>query len=134
ELGMLAVVLQQAVGVLGDAEEVVLLPDGVDRGPVDRALAVDQLLGAVELLAGHAVQALVAVQVDVALVVQLLPEVLDRHLVALLGGADEVVVGDVQLRPRSTGPRSCPGRRRPGRTAAARGAGPPPRGAPRWCG
>jgi hypothetical protein len=99
EIEVVAVVLQQPVGVLGDAEEVVLLPDGVDRGPVDRAAAVDQLLGAVELLAGHAVQALVAVQVDVALVVQPLPQVLHRDHVALLGGPDEVVVGDVQLRP-----------------------------------
>jgi hypothetical protein len=99
ELRVVAVVLQQPVGVLGDAEEVVLLPDGVDRSAVDRAVAVDQLLGAVELLAGHTVQALVAVQVDVALVVQLLPQVLHGQHVALLGGADEVVVGDVQLGP-----------------------------------
>jgi hypothetical protein len=53
---MVAVVLQQPVGVLGDAEEVVLLPDRLDRRAVDRAAPVDQLLGGVELLAGHAVQ------------------------------------------------------------------------------
>jgi hypothetical protein len=69
---------------------------------VDRAQAVDDLARLVERLARHAVGAGVGRQVDVPLVVQPLDQLLDRLGVALLGGADEVVVGDLQPLPHLT--------------------------------
>ena len=44
-------------------------------------------------LAGGAVQALIGALVDVALVVELFENLLHLFFVALVGGADEVVVG-----------------------------------------
>src|SRR5690606_11403962 len=56
------------------------------------------------LLAAHAVVALVLARVDEPVVVELLQEEGDRVLVARLGGADEVVVGDVdRLEQRQPG-------------------------------
>ena len=70
-------------------------------GAVDRAaLAVVELVLLVVELAAHAVEALVGVELDVAVVVDPLEELLHRPLVAGLGGADEVVVGDVEVVPR----------------------------------
>ena len=68
--------LEQTVLVAGEAEEVVLLGDPVDRGAVDRAHAVDQVVLGVIGLAGHAVEALVGVELDVAVVVDPLEELL----------------------------------------------------------
>ena len=84
--------LEQAVLVAGEPEEVVLLRDPVDRDAVDRAVAVDEIgLGVIEL-AGDAVEALVGVELDVAVVVDPLEELLDADPVPGLGGADEVVL------------------------------------------
>ena len=100
-LGVRGVPLEQAVLEAAEAEEVVLLLVVLHLDLVDRAqVAVDQLVVGVVLLAGHAVLALVHVELDVAGVVAPLQQLADAHLVALLGGADEVVVGDVQLLPR----------------------------------
>ena len=63
---------------------------------------VDQLVVGVVLLAGDAVLARVHVELDVAGVVAALQELCDGGLVARLGRADEVVVGDVQPLPGST--------------------------------
>ncbi len=68
---------------------------GQQSAPVDR----DQLVVGVVLLAGDAVLAGVRVELDVAGVVAALEEFGDGGLVARLGGADEVVVGDVQALP-----------------------------------
>ena len=57
-----------------------------------RALAVDELVLGLELLAADAVEAGVDVLVDVAVVVDALQELLDEALVALVGRADEEVV------------------------------------------
>src|SRR5690606_15290898 len=54
--------------------------------------------------AGHAVEALVGAELDVAVVVDALQELLHRPVVARLAGADEVVVGDGELRPRVAEP------------------------------
>ncbi len=102
-LGMLGVEGEQAVLVAREAEEVVLLGDVLDDRAVDRAaLAVVELVLLVVELAAHAVEALVAVELDVAAVVDPLEELLHRHLVPGLGGADVVVVGDVEVVPRGT--------------------------------
>ena len=99
-LGMLLVVRQQPVLVAREPEEVVLLGDVLDDRPVDgAALAVVELVLLVVELAAHAVEALVAVELDVAAVVDALEELLHRPLVPGLGGADVVVVGDVELVP-----------------------------------
>ena len=63
---------------------------------MDRTVAVDQVVLGVIGLAADAVEALVGVALDVAVVVDGLQELLNGAGVALLGGADEVVVVDVQ--------------------------------------
>ncbi len=100
-LGVALVVLQEPVGVGGETEEVVLLPELLDRPVVDRAVPVDQVVLGVEELARDAVQALVGPQVDVvpAVVVDGLEELDHRRHVPGLGGPDVVVVGDVQAVP-----------------------------------
>jgi hypothetical protein len=66
---------------------------------VDRAVAVHQVgLGVVQL-AGDAVEALVGVELDVAVVVDPLEKRLHRDVVPGLGGPDEVGVGDFQELP-----------------------------------
>ena len=79
-LGMLGVVREEAVLVAREAEEVVLLGDVLDDRAVDRAaLAVVELVLLVVELAAHAVEALVAVELDVAAVVDPLEELLHRR-------------------------------------------------------
>ena len=90
---------QQPVAEAGEAEEVVLLLELVDGRLVDRAQAAgQQLVVGVVRLAAHAVLAAVVVELDVAGVVAALQQLGDRGVVARLGGADEVVVGDVEPR------------------------------------
>ena len=67
---------------------------------MDRALAVDQLVLGVVVLARHAVEARVGAELDEPVVVDALQELLDHLVVPRLGGADEVVVGDVEPVPR----------------------------------
>ena len=61
---------------------------------------LDQFVLGVVQLARHAVETLEHVEFDVAGVVATLEDLGDGGLVARLGGADEVVVGDVQPLPR----------------------------------
>ncbi len=104
EVGLVLVELEQAVLELAQLEEVVLLLQQLERLGVDRADlqalegsgAVDDLRLWLELLTTHAVERLVLARVDVARVVQPLEEHLHVLLMALLRGADEVVVGDVE--------------------------------------
>ena len=81
-------------------EEVVLLGDQLHGAAVDGAVAVDEVGLGVVRLARHAVEALVGAELDVAGVVAGLEQPLDGPVVAGLGGADEVVVGDVEQLPR----------------------------------
>ena len=98
--GMRCVPVEQAVLEAAESEEVVLLLEVLDGSLVDRALvARQQLFVGVVLLARHAVLARVHVELDVAGVVAALEQLLDADAVALFGGADEVVVADVQLGP-----------------------------------
>ena len=93
--------VDEALLVAAQAEEVVLLAErGDGTAGVDRAVdAVDQLALLVVRLAGHAVRALVGVELDVAVVLDPLQELLHGRVVPRLGGADEVVVGDVEAVP-----------------------------------
>ena len=103
EVGALLVERDQAVGERAHPEEVVALVEQFDRLGVDRAdllalvlaLAVHELARLLELLAADAVVALVLARVDVSGVVEVLQELLHVRLVAGIGGADEVVVGEV---------------------------------------
>ena len=96
-------VLQQvadAVGILGQAEEIGLLLGVHDLAAAVGALAVHQLALGPEALAGLAVFALVGALVDVALFVHLTEDLLDGGTVVIIGGADEAVVGDVHQLPQ----------------------------------
>ena len=109
DLGVVLDPVEQALLVAAQPEEVVLLLELGDRLAVDRAVdAVDQLGLGVVRLAGHAVRALVGVELDVAVVLDPREQRLHRGVVARLGGADEVVVGDVE---------AVPGLAEPGRVA-----------------
>ena len=105
EVGVLVVELKQRLLELGQLEEPVLLAAGL----LHRALAVgaDELavlvllevgLGVVGFLV-HAVPALVAALVAVALVVEVLPELLHGAGVARLSRAHKIGVGDVEKIP-----------------------------------
>ena len=114
EVGVSGIEVEQRLLELGKLEEPALLLDALEgalavRAQRDGGLVVVAVLvgvgvahvglGEVGLL-GHAVPALVGALVDVALLLEVLPEVLHRLDVALLGGADEVVVGDLERAPK----------------------------------
>jgi hypothetical protein len=66
-------------------------------GLVIGAFAVHQFPFGVEALAAEAVEPFVFAEIDVAGVVDALQDLLHHSHVGRVGGADEVVVGDVQL-------------------------------------
>src|SRR5262249_35702758 len=77
-----------------------LLLDALDRPLVQRAdVAGQELLLGLELLAPDAIPAFVVVEVDVLVGHDRLPQRLREILVALLGRTDEVVRGDLEVRP-----------------------------------
>ena len=94
------VVVEQALLECAQLEEVVVLLHLDHRPAVHRALAVDQLVLGVVVLAGHAVEARVEAQLDEAVVVDPLQELLHHLVVPRLGRPDEVVVRDVERPPR----------------------------------
>ena len=85
-----------------EPEEVRALLHALDRRLVDRAQVAGllELLLGLERLAAHAVPALVLAFVEVAVGLDLLPEVLDERFVIGIGGADEAIGADLELRPR----------------------------------
>ena len=98
EVGMGLVMRQQPVLVLGQTEEIGLLLGPFDR----RALGADAdavgadsglVLGVIGLVADR-IPALIAAEIDVAGRDHRIPDRLARPVVARLGGADEVVVGN----------------------------------------
>ena len=91
EVGPLVVEREQPLLIRGEPEEVVLLLDVLDTVSVLGALAVDELVLRLELLAADAVQAGVHVLVDVAVVVDPLDEVTHELLVAVVRRSDEEV-------------------------------------------
>src|SRR5207237_10524088 len=96
-----AVQIFQRLLIFGQAEEVVLFGQALDRRPrrVDRALAVDEIALLVERLAGDAVQALVRRLVHVAVLDPTLHEPLDALDVIGIGSTDETIKRDV-VEPR----------------------------------
>ena len=100
ELGVLVIVGKELVSELGELEKPVLFLDEVDVTAAGGALAVFGQVAFCPLrFARGAVVALVGALVEVALVIEVLHELLDAARVALLRRADEVVVGDVELFP-----------------------------------
>ena len=99
EFGMLLDVLHQAVGVLAHTEEVCFLLGVHARAAAVRAAAVLELALGPEGLARLAVLALVRALVDIALIVQLLEDLLHLLLVHRVGGADELIVSGVHQIP-----------------------------------
>ena len=99
EIGVLQQVLDP-VGVLGQTEEIGLLLRILHRTAAVGALAIHQLGLRPKGLAGLAVLALILALVDVALLVHLLKNLLDRGHMVVIRGADEAVVGDVHQLPQ----------------------------------
>ena len=100
EAGMLLDVGHESVGVLLHVEEIGLLRSALDLAATVGALAISGLGVGEEGLAGDAVPALVAALIDIALIVELLEQLLHSRLVVVVGGADEVIVGNVHLVPQ----------------------------------
>ena len=100
EVGVVLVVVEQALLEGAQFEEVVVLLHLDHRSAVHRALPVHQLVLVVVVLARNAVQARVGPQLNEAVVVNALQELLHHGVVPRLGGPDEVVVGDVECLPR----------------------------------
>ena len=86
------VALEQALGVVREPEERVALLRERRHGAVLGAAAVDQVVLAVERLAGGAVEARVRALVEVAALAHALHEALHERLVLGIGRADEEVV------------------------------------------
>ena len=99
EVGVAVVVVEQALLERAQLEEVVVLLHLDHGSPVHGAVAVDQLVLGVVVLARDAVEARVRGQLDEPVVVDPLEELLHDGVVPWLGGADEVVVGDVEPPP-----------------------------------
>ena len=97
---MLVVVREQFVAKLGELEEPVLLVNDLDVTPAIGALAVNKVALSELRLAWRAVVAIVGPLVEVAIVIELLHEVLDALDVTRLRRTDEIVVGDVEVAPQ----------------------------------
>jgi hypothetical protein len=113
EVGLGLVQVEQFLLEIAHPKEVVLLLEDLHRAAVDLAhqlagkVAIHRFHEVIELLVlltTHAVVALVFARIDEAVVVELLQEDRDGLLVALIGGADEIIVGDVdRLQQRQPG-------------------------------
>ncbi len=100
EVGMALVVVEQWLFERTQAEEVVVLLHLDDRAAVHGAFAVDELVCGVVVLTRHAIEARVRAELDEAVVVDPLEELLDHGVVPRLGRANEVVVADIEPFPR----------------------------------
>src|SRR5439155_5287454 len=92
---------EQRVAIRRQFEEMVLLPDPLDRA-VQRTLAVNEVFVLLECLAADAVPALVESFVDVPRRDDAAHELLDRRPMPRLRCPDEVVVRDVEPIPHLT--------------------------------
>src|SRR5216684_7530673 len=72
-----------------------MLLEPFDLGP-GRRLSVDQFAFGVKRLVAHRIPPGKAAEIDLAAALQLLPQRLHPADVALLGGADEIVIADVE--------------------------------------
>ena len=94
-------VIDQTVGVLAHFKEIRLFLRFRDRASAVRTFSVDELAFRPEGLAGGAVPAFIRALVDVALIVQLLKDLLDLFLVLRSGCPDEAVVAGAHQIPDS---------------------------------
>ena len=99
EFGVGPVVFEQGALVLGEAEKVALLRDALHRVPLVGALSVHQLRLGEKGLAPGAVPAFVSPLDDVSAGEDPLEDPEDTLLVAMLRGADEIIVGDPEPLP-----------------------------------
>jgi len=99
EIRILFNVLDQPVLILAHPEEIVALLPVLRFALVIGTQAVHQLLFHVEAFAADAVESLVVAEVDVAGVIDLLEDHPYDPDMIFIGGADEVIVVDVQFRP-----------------------------------
>ena len=90
---------EQRLGILREAEEIILLLDRLGHRPVNRAAPVLEVLLEIEGLAAGAVETLVVALIDVPALVAALEQLLHPLHVPLVGGPDEGVVRDAKLRP-----------------------------------
>ena len=86
--------------VLGKTEEIGFLLGGLALAATVRALAVLELAGRPERLAGRAVHALVGALVDVAVFIHFAEDFLHGFNVVIIRRADEAVVGNVHQLPK----------------------------------
>jgi len=98
EIGVFQKILN-AVGVLGETEEVCFLLGVLNLTAAVGALAVHKLALGPEALAGLAVFAGVLALIYIAVFIHLLEDLLNGGNVIVIGGADEAVVGDVHQLP-----------------------------------
>ena len=101
EFRVLVDVRDQPVRIFAHAEEIRLFGRAHERPAAVRALAVRDLRFREEGLVGHAVPAFVGAFIDVALVVQLLEDLLHLGFMVIIRGADEVIIGNVQGIPNA---------------------------------
>ena len=92
---MLVDIVDQPLSVFAHFKEVGLFLSRMDFPAAVRAFAVHELAFRPKAFAGGAVQALISALVDVPFVVKVLENFLDFPFVVVIGGADEVVIGDV---------------------------------------
>ena len=100
EAGMLLNVGHESICILLHVKEVGLLRGSLHLAATVGTLAVSGLGIGEEGLTGHAIPALVAALVNITLIVELLEHLLHGGLMVVVGGADEVIVGDVHLIPQ----------------------------------
>ena len=102
KLRMCVDVLDQTIGVFLHSEEVGIFLGLVHFAAADGAVfAVDDLGSRIESFTLSAVHSLVIAQVDVALVVQFLEDLLNLTLMVFIRRADKAVVGRVYQVPQS---------------------------------
>ena len=99
EFRMLVDMVNQAVSVFAHTEEISLFLGRLHLAAAVRTLAVHQLGLGPEGLAGSTVHALVSALVNIALVVQLLEDLLYLLLMIIVGGTDEFIIGSVHQIP-----------------------------------
>ena len=99
EFRMLVDMVNQTVSVFAHTEEISLFLGRLHLAATVRTLAVHQLGLGPEGLAGSTVHTLVSTFVDIALVIQLLENLLYLLLMVIIGGADEFIIGSVHQIP-----------------------------------
>ena len=101
KVGMLVNILEHAVRIFAHFEEITFFLHLLYRAATVGAVAVHQLMLGPEGFAGHAVPAFIVFLVNVTFIVNLLHHSLHHFFVALLGGADKIVVGNLQPFPQA---------------------------------